>query len=833
MSEPLRLGTNLRYPITISKLVAKPGDELKKGSTAMEYSFKWTKEVGDPITGDVWEEEQTSISSWGSPVEGKLKEWRIRPGDVITRDRPAVVVDEACQHPVQIAGLCALCGKDMTEIDWSTERAETERAPINMTHDQVGLTVSRQQALKVELELQRRLLEQRKLSLVVDLDQTVIHACIDPTVGEWQKDPTNPNHEAVKDVQSFQLNDDGPRGVASGCSYYIKMRPGLREFLEHISTMYELHVYTMGTRAYATNIAKIIDPDQKLFGNRVISRDENGSMTAKSLQRLFPASTNMVVIIDDRADVWPKNRPNLIKVVPYDFFKGVGDINSSFLPKREDQLTPDKPEPNGKAPAAVSGKSDEAPKVSPLEGLAGMSSGEDAALLRLQQEEQERTLEKQLQDRPLLHMQEKLDKEEDGPEKTGDDNQAPENSEGPSATPPQHRHQVLFDDDRELKYLDEHLTTLHSRYYELCSSQSPTSTSIPDVGAVLDELKSEVLRGTRIVLSGLVPLGVDVYRSEIGLQVLSFGADLRTRIEPDVTHLVISSSRPRTQKVRQAARLETIKIVNQDWLQDSISQWEELDETPYLVDVHPADRGGGGRLVIPAQQIPLAGDIRPEEGEADEDDSAEEEVENPIEDLRSPIEDLKGFDFDKVDEELAEFLADGTDDDSEGDGDGDGDDETNNTDHESENESTRSQSEYGDASGMAVNGTKRKHDTDNDTNPSGSPSSSLSKKIRISRSRVGSSLRSTFEVEGTTDHGPGSGLSEATPEVNGKDKQENGQRQALEKNAAVEDEEEEVVLLEADEDAFDADLEADLLAELDREQAAEEVEDGSGVAENG
>ncbi|CRK23984.1 hypothetical protein BN1708_018074, partial [Verticillium longisporum] len=84
----------------------------------------------------------------------------------------------------------------------------------------------------------------------------------------------------------------------------------------------------MGTRAYALNIAKIVDPQQKLFGNRVISRDENGSITSKSLQRLFPVSTNMVVIIDDRADVWPRNRPNLIKVVPYDFFKGIGDINS-------------------------------------------------------------------------------------------------------------------------------------------------------------------------------------------------------------------------------------------------------------------------------------------------------------------------------------------------------------------------------------------------------------------------------------------------------------------------------------------------------------------------
>ncbi len=144
----------------------------------------------------------------------------------------------------------------------------------------------------------------RKLALVVDLDQTIIHACIDPTVGGVAKTSTNPNYESVKNVKAFQLND-GPRGVAHQCWYYIKMRPRLEEFLQRIATMYELHVYTMGTRAYAESVARIVDPERKLFGNRVISRDENGNMSAKSLQRLFLVSTNMVVIIDDRADVGP------------------------------------------------------------------------------------------------------------------------------------------------------------------------------------------------------------------------------------------------------------------------------------------------------------------------------------------------------------------------------------------------------------------------------------------------------------------------------------------------------------------------------------------------
>ena len=220
----------------------------------------------------------------------------------------------------------------MTEVTWASSTDDTNRAQINMIHDQTSLKVSENEASRAEGELQRRLLQHRKLSLVVDLDQTIIHACIEPTIGEWQKDPTSPNYEAVKDVRSFQLTDDGVRGLASGCWYYIKMRPGLREFLSKVAEMYELHVYTMGTRAYAKHIAEIVDPGKKLFGDRIISRDENGSITSKNLARLFPVDTKMVVIIDDRADVWPKNRANLIKVVPYDFFLGIGDINSSFLP---------------------------------------------------------------------------------------------------------------------------------------------------------------------------------------------------------------------------------------------------------------------------------------------------------------------------------------------------------------------------------------------------------------------------------------------------------------------------------------------------------------------
>lgn len=486
-SKPLKLGKKLRYPITISQLLKRPGDDLKKGDNIFEYTFKWTKEVGDVVTGETWETPMTTTTSFPSSVDGKLVRWDIRPGQVVTEDIKAADVEETCSHSVQYAGLCALCGRDMNETSWATEGVDADRAKINMIHDQTLLSVSKDEASRAEEQLQRRLLENRKLSLVVDLDQTIIHACIEPTIGEWQRDKSSPNYEAVKDVVKFQLSDDAPRGLASGCWYYIKMRPGLKEFLQHVAEKYELHVYTMGTRAYAQQIAKIVDPEHKLFGDRIISRDENGSLTAKTLSRLFPVDTKMVVIIDDRADVWPRNRSNLIKVVPYDFFVGIGDINSSFLPKREDiaQATPIPsilPTTDGKAADKEKIEDDKDKMVAlkldtiaapatggtgALADLVAMSGGGDEKVLQIQAEEQAHFLEKQLTERPLLHMQEKLEKEveAEGIEVNGSAD-GETKAAAPSPEHQHHKHNLLNDDDKELFYLERHLLDLHKAFYE-------------------------------------------------------------------------------------------------------------------------------------------------------------------------------------------------------------------------------------------------------------------------------------------------------------------------------------------------------------------------------
>jgi TFIIF-interacting CTD phosphatase-like protein len=50
-------------------------------------------------------------------------------------------------------------------------------------------------------------------------------------------------------------------------------------FLLAVSSLYELHIYTMGDKAYAALIAKLLDPSGRLFGDRVISQVGCGGLT--------------------------------------------------------------------------------------------------------------------------------------------------------------------------------------------------------------------------------------------------------------------------------------------------------------------------------------------------------------------------------------------------------------------------------------------------------------------------------------------------------------------------------------------------------------------------
>ncbi|KAK4519428.1 uncharacterized protein ATC70_009663 [Mucor velutinosus] len=220
----------------------------------------------------------------------------------------------SCSHEVIFGGLCALCG---AVVDQDQDSNATSNH-IDMTHDASGITVSKKEAERIQKEDEARLLKARKLSLIVDLDQTILHAAWEPHIAEWVDNHKEKRDSRAKDMSTFTLD---------GSKYTIKLRPGTIQFLKDMSKLYEMHVYTMGTRAYAKAVAAVIDPTMELFQDRILTRDENGSLTKKRLDRLFPADQSKVVVLDDRADVWDYS-PNLIQIKPYEYFAGVGDINA-------------------------------------------------------------------------------------------------------------------------------------------------------------------------------------------------------------------------------------------------------------------------------------------------------------------------------------------------------------------------------------------------------------------------------------------------------------------------------------------------------------------------
>lgn len=415
-----------------------------------------------------------------------------------------------------------------------------------------------QEAARLEAEAEHRLLKERKLSLVVDLDQTIIHATVDPTVAQWQANPDEVNHEVLKDVQSFSLPDPGyvPEGHKPlETWYYVKLRPGLRQFLENVSKIYELHIYTMGTRAYALNVAKIVDPEGKIFGSRVLSRDESGSMTEKDLRRLFPKNTKMVVIIDDRGDVW-KWSDNLIRVKPYDFFVGIGDINSSFLPKKQEFPTGPTPElaeevtesPQGpmnhiegreNGEVVVNGDvvvTDEAEDISveaaiesiaeattphhadltTLEQLVKLGAGDDKLLLEEQAHQLSDAIRAQQETRPLAKLQHIIDLKDEaqgGLENGNSGNDTPSEHGGAK-----HRHQLIKDEyPRELVPLERNLSEIHRIFFEkydqnIRMGPRGRRNKVPDVTELMPKLKRKTFEGLVMVFSGVIPLGASVHK---------------------------------------------------------------------------------------------------------------------------------------------------------------------------------------------------------------------------------------------------------------------------------------------------------------------------------
>ncbi|TDL28166.1 hypothetical protein BD410DRAFT_870451 [Rickenella mellea] len=712
----------LPFPFKILSLSTRAGDDIRAGSRLLNYSFLH-------IPPNNPEASETRFGSWDATFDGQIQSWKVKVGEMITKqkaqDKPAVLIVEPCKHGVQVNGLCALCGMDMEQqviyyvlplrsfdIDDSfdyTGRPESSRATIQMTHSASGPTVSLEEAQRIERETATHLLRARKLSLIVDLDQTIVHATVDPTVGEWiaegeaweerqaakkrkqngavgggdddsddssddsdiDEDDVNANWEALKDVKKFRLAPDvfasggfripwRSKGKdkaieMDGCLYYVKPRPGWQEFLAIVAKTYEMHVYTMGTRAYAEEVCAAIDPGGRIFGGRILSRDESGSLTQKSLRRLFPCDTSMVVIIDDRADVWEWS-PNLVKVIPYDFFVGIGDINSTFLPKVDPLHATNVPSRPISPIGAVLDSLNPQDTAVPSEPSTAQDSSD---LIPPEQEDSDPrisdvaknelitqntlALEAQVEERPLARKQEELLESVGHPVDEMVESQPPIAASNPES-PPVHLMNVkptskalLRNDDVELIRVGKLLEDIHKKFFdaydarvpedssrkrkkEYLSRKSPPPEHAYDVRVIIPQLRMNTFAGINVVFSGVIPTNTKMKHedTEIWRMARAFGANCQKDLSPDTTHVV--ASKRGTQKVDMAQKQGGVFVVWLTWFTDSLAKWERQDERVYLLD-EPTSVNPQTALAVspPSDPTNISTDTDPE-GPVDDED---------------------------------------------------------------------------------------------------------------------------------------------------------------------------------------------------------------------
>lgn len=158
------------------------------------------------------------------------------------------------------------------------------------------------------------LLRARKLTLVLDLDHTLLNS-----TGLNDLSPIEEGHGITR-----RMGDDPGKGLfrldSIPYGMLTKLRPFVRGFLEQASAMFEIYVYTLGDQDYARAAAKLLDPDGVYFGRRIVSSNESTRPDRKSLDVIPGADPGAVVILDDTDYVWPEHQDNLILMDRYIYF---------------------------------------------------------------------------------------------------------------------------------------------------------------------------------------------------------------------------------------------------------------------------------------------------------------------------------------------------------------------------------------------------------------------------------------------------------------------------------------------------------------------------------
>ncbi|CAK9806258.1 RNA polymerase II subunit A C-terminal domain phosphatase [Anthophora quadrimaculata] len=498
---------------------------------------------------------------------GRVTKLLAKEGDVVQPGQ-VIMTLEGCKHPTVMKDLCAECGVDLRVegIGKENESIKISQASVPMVHSVPELKVCPELAEKIGKEDEQRLLNDRKLALLVDLDQTIVHTT---------NDNVPPN---MKDVYHYQLY--GPNSPW----YHTRLRPNTRHFLSEMSRLYELHICTFGARNYAHTVAALLDKDGTLFSHRILSRDECFDPASKTanLKALFPCGDDLVCIIDDREDVW-QGCGNLVQVKPYHFFRHTGDIHAPpGLEKSDVSILPELQNTDEFC-------NDNNPNESEKNGASELSI-EGSATDENSKKEIQKTIENKENECESAETSDENTKDDTknnidaNPNPSGENNKLLDETKE-NLTPTESVQDIksgdtsfnennVIDEDADdyLLYLEDILRRIHTEFYATMEKE----TGRKSLRDIIPRVRAQVLKGVHLTFSGLIPTHQKLHQSRAYKVARAFGAEVSQDLTDKTTHLV--AIRPGTAKANAAKKNLNIQIVNPDWLWTCAERWEHVDE---------------------------------------------------------------------------------------------------------------------------------------------------------------------------------------------------------------------------------------------------------------
>uniref|UniRef100_A0A2C9VFY3 RNA polymerase II C-terminal domain phosphatase-like n=1 Tax=Manihot esculenta TaxID=3983 RepID=A0A2C9VFY3_MANES len=278
------------------------------------------EEVNDEFNSDSSDSSPNEEAENDSEIESqRIKRCRVETVENIEDPKGSTSHGSLEQNLGSFGDMCILCGQMLNE--------ETGGVTFGYIHK--GLRLGNDEIVRLRRTDMKNLLRQKKLYLVLDLDHTLLNS-------------TRLMHITLEEEYLYS-QIDSLQDVSKGSLFKLdflqmmtRLRPFVRMFLKEASQMFEMYIYTMGDRAYAMEMAKLLDPRREYFDARVISRDDGTQRHQKGLDIVL-GQENAVLILDDTETELVDNLDDrdvrqVLKIVRKDVLKGCKIVFTRVFP---------------------------------------------------------------------------------------------------------------------------------------------------------------------------------------------------------------------------------------------------------------------------------------------------------------------------------------------------------------------------------------------------------------------------------------------------------------------------------------------------------------------